>query len=518
MKSDPTAKLCLILTGKNLQENVALLKPYQDLVDLIEIRADYLFPEELPLLDRYPNFFNCPAILTIRRQTDGGLFCGSESDRQRLWLKALQGNWAFCDLETDCQAPKVVELCRQRHIRIIRSLHDFKGVPANLEQIISQIRPAEIPKIAVFPQALSQFNSFLSFCLKTRRKPKIMLAMGPFGTASRILSARLGSYLSYCCLPQDEVAPGQLSVNKMTGLYRFKQLTPKTKVYGIIGNPIAHSFSPLLHNKSFRDLELDAVYIPFLVEELAEFFKTVQLLKIQGFSVTVPHKRNIINFLNSKDALVEKVGACNTVVRRGHGFWGSNTDVAGFLAPLAAYFNDEQFKRLRVTVIGSGGAARAVLWALKSKHVPAILVLNRTVEKAKMLATEFETEWAPLAESGFKRMCNYDDLIVQTTDVGMYPHSEADPLEGYQFDGHELVYDLIYNPRLTRLLVRALEAGCKVINGEEMLIAQAAHQFRLFTEKEATFKNCFLADLMAIEEDDDKNLNIEEDLDGLESP
>lgn len=518
MKSDPHAKLCLVLTGKNLQENVARLKPYQDLVDLVEIRADYLYPEELPLLDRYPAFFNCPAILTIRRQSDGGLFCGSESDRHRLWLKASQGNWAFCDLETDCQAPSIVERCKQRRIRIIRSFHDFKGVPANLAQILSQIGPAEIPKIAVYPQSLAQFNSFLRFCLKIRRKPKILLAMGPFGTASRILSVRLGSYLSYCCLPQDEIAPGQLSVNKMTGIYRFKQLTAKTKIYGIIGNPIAHSFSPLLHNKSFGDLGLDAVYIPFLVDEIGEFFKTAYLLKLRGFSVTVPHKRNVINFLTSKDTLVEKVGACNTVVRRRRGFHGTNTDVAGFLAPLAAYFDGEQFKRLRVTVIGAGGAARAVLWALKNKHVPAILVLNRTVEKAKMLATEFETDWAPLAESGLKRMGHYADLIVQTTDVGMYPHSEADPLEGYQFDGHELVYDLIYNPRLTRLLTRALEAGCKVINGEEMLIAQAALQFRLFTGKEATFKNCFLADLMAMEEEDDKALKIEEDVYGSNSP
>jgi 3-dehydroquinate dehydratase/shikimate dehydrogenase len=238
---------------------------------------------------------------------------------------------------------------------------------------------------------------------------------------------------------------------------------------------------------------MDAVYVPFLVDDPAAFLKIARFLRIDGFSVTLPYKSAVIPLLTETVEPVKKMGACNTVVRRGRSFTGYNTDGQGFIEPLYSYFPSERLKNIRATVIGAGGAARAAVYALKAAGV-AMLILNRTPKKAEDLAREVGAQSGPLDAAGLERIKDYDDLIVQTTQAGMPPHTEQDPLEGYRFKGTELVYDLIYTPRLTRLLQRAMECGCKVLNGEEMLMAQAHEQFRLFTGMESTFRNKFITD------------------------
>jgi len=289
----------------------------------------------------------------------------------------------------------------------------------------------------------------------------------------------------------------------MTSVYRFAQINKHTKVLGIIGNPISHSLSPLIHNRGLRDLLMDAVYIPFLVDDVMSFFEVAKLLNVEGFSVTIPHKEEVIRFLKKTDALVDRTGACNTVLLRGGHYIGTNTDIGGFLAPLAPYFSEETLAKASVTVIGAGGAARACVYALSLRNAK-ILVINRTAERAKKLAEEFGCQWASLDAQGYARMKEYSDLLVQTTSVGMHPDIGSNPVPGYEFSGQELVYDLIYTPRLTHLLERAMNCGCKVINGEEMLVAQAQAQFELFTGKPAPFKNTFLADFLKTGTDEEE--------------
>ncbi len=490
MSDRPRSRLCLVLNGTTLTEDIELLDRYKDMVDLVEVRADFLAPDELSALDRFPRFLNRPAILTVRRTSDGGVFRGTEAERSALYRQGGRGDWAYVDLETDFTDRELASDLTRRGVRIIRSFHDFSGVPADLVERVRQVAPGEFPKAAVMPRSTGELCRFLEACFRLRHREKIILAMGDYAIATRVLSAKVGSAVSYCSLPAEL---GRLDPDVMFSVYRFAEITRRTRLFAVIGNPIAHSFSPYIHNKGYRDLNLDAVYVPFLVDDVGAFFKVARLLGVDGFSVTLPHKSAVLPYLKESDSLSRAVGACNTVVRRGRGFHGYNTDVLGFLEPLKKYFPDARFPALRAAVIGAGGAARAAVYALRTAGV-RVLILNRTPSKAAALADEFGAEAGPLDREGLRKMEGFSDVIVQTTKVGMEPDIEGDPLSDYEFKGTELVYDLIYTPRLTRLLQRALEKGCKVINGEEMLMAQAHEQFRLFTGLDSTFKNSFIAD------------------------
>jgi 3-dehydroquinate dehydratase/shikimate dehydrogenase len=238
-------------------------------------------------------------------------------------------------------------------------------------------------------------------------------------------------------------------------------------VYGVIGNPVAHSRSPHIHNAGLAALGLDAVYLPFLVDDVREFLRVADLLGVSGVSVTVPHKLAVIPHLARQDPSVARIGACNTLVRAEGGWHGTNTDWPGFLAPLDRRFGSGGGSRIRATVIGAGGTSRAVVYGLRETGAE-VLILNRTLAGASGIAQEFG------CRAG-------GDLVVQTTSCGMEPAVDCDPLPEYRFRGTELVYELVYRPAVTPFLGRAMAAGCRWIGGMEMLLEQAYEQFRLFT-------------------------------------
>ena len=244
-----------------------------------------------------------------------------------------------------------------------------------------------------------------------------------------------------------------------------------------------HSRSPVIHNSGYTVHNLDAVYIPFQVDDLEQWFCLADEIPLKGFSVTIPHKEKVISRIKIISPAVDKVGACNTVFRDsidGTDWQGENTDVDGFLRPLKTCFSPDRFSSLRAAVIGAGGAARSAVYALKKLGVQ-VLVLNRTEEKAMKLAAEFGCKSGKLESESWPLLKEYSDLIVQTTSVGMHPHEDRNPLEGYPWTGKETAYDLIYIPESTRFLASAAAAGCRVINGMPMLLEQGRIQYRLFT-------------------------------------
>ncbi|MBA7668777.1 Shikimate dehydrogenase (NADP(+)) [subsurface metagenome] len=183
---------------------------------------------------------------------------------------------------------------------------------------------------------------------------------------------------------------------------------------------------------------------------------------------------------------IKGIGACNTMIRKGSSWYGVNTDVEGFLAPLKSRGwagSESANPKRQATVLGAGGAARAVVYALIREGIDP-LILNRSLERARALARSFGCAYSGLNRQGQALMENYSDLIVQATSVGMEPEVEGDPLPGYHFRGTEIVYDLVYKPPLTRFLKRAGDSGCTVIQGLEMLRAQAGAQFKLFTGRD----------------------------------
>ena len=311
---------------------------------------------------------------------------------------------------------------------------------------------------------------------------KIVLGMGDFGFPTRVLAPKLGSLLCYASPPGFAVAPGQVDPATLEDVYRFRSTGPTTSVYGVIGNPVLHSRSPLIHNRGFAARKIDAVYLPFPVDRVEDFWELAEHLRIKGLSVTVPFKQAVIPHLAESDPLVRNTGACNTLWRRkGSGPWsGTNTDVDGFLVPLRALFGGVVPPGLGATVIGAGGAARAVVHALLSQRA-RVLVLNRSPDRAAALAEGFAVSCAGLDPRGYRQAERYGDIIVQTSSAGMAPHGETDPAPGLSFKPGAVAYDLVYAPDETVFLHRARVAGCRIVRGRQMLVAQAMEQFRLFT-------------------------------------
>jgi 3-dehydroquinate dehydratase / shikimate dehydrogenase len=460
-------------------------------VDLLELRVDRLSPAERGRAGRLPRMVDLPVVLTVRRRDDGGAFEGDERERCALLELHVGSGFAYIDIEEDLHSTRLNELIDAAHVRVIRSFHDFSGVPSDLGRRVERLahRPGEIPKAAVTPRSCAELAALLRVMVDRQRRPgswagsqSVLLGMGEIGFPTRALASKLGSAWCYASPVPDGAAPGQVDPATLEDVYRFRSIGPGTEVLGVIGNPVAHSRSPLIHNRGLAALGIDAVYLPFPVTDLDNFWEVAELLGIRGLSVTIPHKQAVLQRLSSFDALVQTTGACNTITRtQAPGGWhGTNTDVAGFLEPLREAFGGRLPPSLGATVIGAGGAARSVIQALAGERA-RVLVLNRTPEHARAIAEPLGARYGGLDSDGMMASESYSDLIVQTTSAGMAPNLEADPAPQLRFTGKELVYELIYAPRETRFVRRALKAGCGVVYGRQMLISQAKEQFRLFT-------------------------------------
>ena len=249
-----------------------------------------------------------------------------------------------------------------------------------------------------------------------------------------------------------------------------------TAIYGIIGNPVLHTMSPRIHNPGFRGIRYNAIYTPFLVDDIRTFFVLAEELQLRGFSVTIPHKMSVLSYLGNISREVKQIGSCNTVVRMPQLWKGINTDYYGFLATITTELEKGEIKN--ALVVGAGGASKAIVWALRNQGIN-VTILNRTLSHAQSLATNVLCAYDALDNA--KEYEGKVDLIVQTTSVGLAPTTGFSPIEGFKFTGKEICYELIYEPKVTKFLSDALKAGCRVHYGSEMLIAQGMLQFETFT-------------------------------------
>ncbi|MDR0628375.1 MAG: type I 3-dehydroquinate dehydratase [Treponema sp.] len=483
------AKICLCLTEKTLSQDVALLEHYRKYVDLVELRVDCLEADERLLIRRFPEMVDLPVILTIRREQDGGQFTAGEGSRITLLSKALafanadrRHNFAYVDMEDYLNVPTLEEVARTFGTRIIRSYHNIQGVDADLVGLMRSLRRVgdELVKVAVMPHSLEEVVGVVKAARETLDMDKILLCMGNFGTPTRILAEQLGSYLSYTTVKGMHTAgPGQFDPQELAELYRFRDITPKTRLFGITGFPLAVTFSPAFFNTVFTLEHTDAVYVPFPTDAVPSFLALAAELGIAGASVTVPHKEGILSYLSEVSEGVQSIGACNTIVSTPRGWIGSNTDAPGFSDALLHFIGKRTFRGQRITIIGAGGAARAIAAEVHRLHGKA-LILNRNALRARDLAAPYRFAWGPLDNQGIARMDTYGDIIIQTTSAGMEGHAAVDPLELYTFSGKEVVMDLIYKPERTACLQRAEAAGCRVLNGYAMLIRQAQLQYGHF--------------------------------------
>lgn len=477
------AWICLVLGEKTLAENLELAHSHEGYFDLVELRADRLNPDQWDHIQDFPISLSVPCILTLRQPQDGGSFVGSPGLRIAFFTKALEGSFKYWDLEEGQELPGLEVEFLRRGGRIIRSFHDFEGVPEDLSARLKALSAGgSIPKAAVYPKSTAQHLQIWRILESLELKEKIFLAMGPYGMPTRILAQRAGSLWTYASPKGQTLAPGQLNPMDLEDIYRFRNLKKSTPIYAIVGKPIHHTKSPSIHNPAFKGVGVSGVYVPFLVDDLEEFFPLAELLDIQGLSVTIPHKQAACRFLgDSAPQSVATIGACNTLYKKEGRWCGENTDAPGFMVPVLKKFGSS-LKGLKVAVLGTGGAARGVLYGLLSQGaVPCLLGRDRT--KTESLAKEFGVVFGALNSSSKELLKEYSTLIAQTTSVGMGDQEGQNPIDWYPLKGTETVYDIIYNPRKTALIESALAAGCEVIYGASMLMEQAFLQFFHFTGK-----------------------------------
>lgn len=268
-------------------------------------------------------------------------------------------------------------------------------------------------------------------------------------------------------------------------------IQPTTKVVGLIGHPIEHSYSPLIHNAAFEESGLDFLYLTFDIHpgSLKEGIRGLAALNIAGVNVTIPHKERVLELLDVLSPEARVIGAVNTIVNDGFKLHGYNTDAFGFLASLRPYA--DRIRGETVAVLGAGGASRAVLYALitevKPKHV---YLLNRHLERAeslriylqKTLSFSAVTTQELFDLNAIDSLAN-SRLLVNTTAVGMYPNEDESPVVTDKvFDAGQIVVDLVYNPPVTKLVRMAEGKGATVVGGWEMLLQQAAKSFELWTD------------------------------------
>jgi 3-dehydroquinate dehydratase / shikimate dehydrogenase len=477
--------LCLTLTEDTLEKNLLLLQKHRKLIGAAELRIDLLSP--LPSADalaRFTSRCEVPVIAACRRKRDGGGFRQSERVRMNLLARLSGAGFAYFDLEEDVPRGSLDQDIRKGGSRIIRSIYDAQQVPGNLfTRMLAAADAGDIPKAIVRPNTFSDVARVFEARreLQTVEK-KIIVAAGAYGVPARILYRRTGSFITYC--EPGTAASGHLSVESLGSLYRAAEVSDHTRIFGVIGNPVLHSASPAIHNPGYEKIGLDAVYVPFQVDSVRAFFSFADWFGISGFSVTVPHKQAVLPYLGTITREVKQIGSCNTVIRSRKLWKGVNTDYYGFLHPIQEELEVGHIRK--ALVIGAGGAARAAVWALRNFGC-AVTIVNRTAEKAEKLAAQTGSSAVTVEEAAAMSDPESDqhpDLIVQTTSAGMEPDTETDPLSSYRFSGSETVYELVYKPRVTKLLARALSAGCRTVYGYEMLYAQGIQQFSLFTGQE----------------------------------
>ena len=469
--------ICLTLSGPTILDNLKALADNKDYVDICELRLDLLSPSEVAKAADFPSMVDIPVILTLRRVSDGGKCTLQEKARRSLLIDTMKnGGFSYVDIEDDVKKSDVEEAAHSLGMKVIRSYHDFEGVPADIfSRVHSLASRGDVAKIAVTPHNTADVMTLFRINEELKDVPKIIIGMGEWGVATRILYKKMGSILTFGSNGK-AVAPGMISARELKLLYRADQLNDNTGIYGIVGNPVMHSLSPQIHNPGFHKIHYNAVYVPFLSESIRSFLTLAEMLRMRGFSVTVPFKVDVVKYLGNITREVKQIGSCNTVVRVPNMWKGTNTDYYGFIHPIEKEIDDDRIKS--ALVIGAGGAAKAIVWALKMRNVK-VMIVNRTKSKADELARLYG-----VGSDSLDNISQYEgkvDLVVQATNMGLHPYEDVNPAEKFHFSGKEIAYDIVYKPKYTKFLIAAEKAGCPLKFGWDMLMEQGKLQFESFT-------------------------------------
>src|SRR5580693_4381638 len=358
--------------------------------NFLEFRLDYLRDPALgaraiaEFLHDYPN---CTILATCRRHQNHGKFNGSIEEQLRILDLAIEHGARAIDIEIET-AEVVPDRCAALRTRaqLVVSWHHFETTPP-LDPVLKRMQkvPADVYKIVSTARKPSDTGRILAASRLSPRIPLVTLAMGELGFPSRVLSTGFGAVYTYAAPAHYQgTASGQVNARQLRSLYRIDKFTKGAQVYGVIADPVGHSVSPHVHNRAFQSKRIDAVYVPLLVtpNQLRDFFQFAEDLPLSGFSVTIPHKRRIMRYLDFVDPMARRIGAVNTVVRRAGKWRGSNTDAEAVSGPLSKLIS---LPKATVLIVGNGGAARGAACALGDAGAKVTLT-GRNADRVRALA------------------------------------------------------------------------------------------------------------------------------------
>jgi 3-dehydroquinate dehydratase/shikimate dehydrogenase len=477
-------RVCVAVVGNTPEEMIAKAEGLIRDNPFVEFRLDYLanpaaaLPKVKRLLETRPD---AVIIGTCRRAVNGGKFKGSAAAQIEILAKAATAGCQLLDVELEtAENIKAVELQKLRSsASLILSYHDFKAT-RKLDETFARMTKIPVDYYKVVTTATSLYDNVVMMKFLEKHGHDywlIGLCMGEQGLISRVLSVRAGSVFTFAAaIAGEETAPGQVTYRDLRSTLRIDHVDAATQVYGVAGDPVAHSLSPAMMNLAFRRENVNGVYLALQTKKIDDLLACIRDIPIRGLSVTMPHKQELVKHLANADDLVRKIGAVNTVVRAQDGkLYGFNTDVGGVVGPLSDRIT---VNTARILVLGAGGAARAAVFGLATRGAQ-VSILNRTIPTAQKLARE---AGAKVVKRADLKKLDFD-VIINATSVGM-GNPKASPLEADEIRAR-IVFDMVYNPVETRLIKLAKAKGIATIPGLEMFVQQGARQFEIWSGKPA---------------------------------
>ena len=483
-------KLCVAIQANSPAELLERAEAAQIDSKFLEFRLDSL-PKPDAALPKLKKFLaehrDVTAIATCRRKQFGGNFVGSLIAELEVLLASAEAGCQIIDLEVEsAEAARPAQLAkfraslREAGAALLISFHDFTRTKG-LEKAAERIEAFEPDYVKVVSTARSLADTLAVLKLiedHSLSSHVVGIAMGEEGIVSRVLGPRAGAAFTFAALSDsDETAQGQVAARTLRDLYRIEQLDQATRIFGVAGNPIAHSLSPLMQNTAFRRESVNAVLLPLKVRAVDDLLSLMRGLPLAGLAVTMPLKQEVLPHLDNSDPLTAKIGACNTLRVGGDGkIVGFNTDVAGVVRPLEKRL---KLQGARIAILGAGGAARAAAFGLVAQGAE-VCIVNIIHEDAVKLARQSKAKALKhelFAKARF-------DVLINATPCGMTGNKQPLPIKENELNAG-LVFDMVYNPLETPLLKLARERGIPVISGLEMFVQQGARQFEIWTGKPA---------------------------------
>ena len=477
-------KVCVAVTGGDAAE---MFDKAEVLVRdnlFMEFRLDYLknqsaaYPRIRRFVDTHPDAI---VIATCRRAQNGGKFKGSPASQLDVLLKSAAAGCQIVDIEVEsAESLKAGDLDKLRgRAVLLLSSHDFKHT-RKIEDTFARMKPfaADIYKVVTTATTLYDNVQMMKFLQQNHDRYSIVgLCMGEQGVISRVLGLRAGSMFTFAAASAgEETGPGQITAQELRSVYRIDSIDAATRVYGVAGDPVEHSLSPLMMNAAFRREAVNSVFLKLHAKKLQDLLACIPDIPLSGLSITMPYKEEIIAALEKTDSTSAQIGACNTVVRGQDGrLFGFNTDVGGLVGALERQVN---LQGAKVLVLGAGGAAKAAVFGTRGRGAD-VFILNRTPSEGQKLARKAHTKTikrTDLAKLEF-------DVIINATPVGMGGNGST-PLTDKELKA-KYIFDLVYNPMQTKLLATAKAKGLQTISGVEMFVQQGAQQFQIWTGKPA---------------------------------